>query len=93
MVVAVAVFVGMIVAFGPRSGTVNTNTGQALVGPKANSPIDFAVLYTIFISGIAGGVLGVVSLFRRERGLLVWLAILFGLAALSVFVGGFFTQT
>jgi hypothetical protein len=57
------------------------------------SALEYALLYSIFAGLILGGVLGVVSLFKRDRAALVWLAILFGVGALMVFVGGFFVET
>ncbi|MFH0829299.1 MAG: hypothetical protein V1907_03930 [Candidatus Kerfeldbacteria bacterium] len=50
------------------------------------------MLYSIFAGFILGVILGVVSLFKRERSVLTYFAILIGVTALWIFIGGFFLE-
>ncbi len=91
----IVVFFGQILIVQSGNQVTNTNGVETLTNPdvKNDDALSLAVVYSIFGSFILGGILGLASLFRRERGVLVYLAVLFGLAALMIFVGGFFSET
>lgn len=89
---AVIVFVANIVVTQSGNQVTSTNGVESLNNDTvATGLLDYAALTMIFAGFIGGGTLGVMSLFRKERSVFVYLAVLFGIVALTVFIGGFFT--
>lgn len=90
----VATIVFAVNTFVTQSGNqvTSTNGVETLTNPEKvnDSGWALALMYAVFAGFVFGGVLGVMSLFRHERGVLVYLTVLAGVVALMIFVGGFF---
>lgn len=92
--IAIVIFAVNILIVQSGNQVAKINGIETLTNPEKveTSMLEYVLLYSILAGFILGGILGVASLFKRERAVLVWLAILFGVGALMVFVGGLFVE-
>jgi len=84
---SVLLFVALT-AFVSTSVVVDGSSGMGTISPTTPGLAWLIAFYMIFIAGIMALVVGVVSMFKRERGVTVFAAMLFGLVALLFFVSG-----